>query len=111
MTHSERLTVIVKEPNKVQTVQLIEKGLEPMQQIVGGMIEMPSLNDNIDMVCNEEGKLIGLQPNLMTPYDMVVGTIIFIGVDNESGESRSLTREEEEIVNTYIDKYSITMVD
>ena len=97
-----QVSVIVKKPNEVQTEQIIESGLKSLQGLVGGMIEMPSMCDGVDMVCNEEGKLIGLVPNLIMPYDILVGTIVFIGVDYETGESRSLTGAEKIKVNAFI---------
>lgn len=58
------ISVLLVEPNKYPKMIEIEDSLEAMQKIVGGDIEeyMP-FEDDVAIICNEEGKLIGLQPN------------------------------------------------
>ena len=41
----------------------IENSLEAKQKYVKGLIQVVSLNSQIDIICNDEGKLIGLEPN------------------------------------------------
>lgn len=73
--------------------------LGSMQRIVGGYIEPISINDHIDVVCNEEGKLLGLEPNayLYTDEDGVLdilcGDILFVRY-NEEGDYESLTYDD-----------------
>lgn len=40
-------------------------GLDYYQSIVGGLIQYVSMNDGGYLYCNEEGKLKGLQPNMV----------------------------------------------
>lgn len=84
--------------------------LEDLQEIVGGYIEIPFVNqvfyDNgIDMIINEEGKFIeGLKPEIVivskaawTVLDVVYGNCIFASHDSE-GETVGLTEEQMRIV-------------
>lgn len=41
----------------------IDSSLESMQEIVGGYIQAVTLNDNILVIMNDEGKINGLPPN------------------------------------------------
>ena len=88
----------------------IGSGLEDLQAIVGGYIEVPyiskTLNDNgIDVIINEEGKFIeGLKPEIVIVdkktqqiLDVVMGNCIFASHDAE-GETISLSKEQIDIV-------------
>ena len=59
-----KLSVLLVEPNKYPKMIEIDDTLEAMQAMVGGDIEeyMP-FEDEVAIVCHEEGKLIGLPPN------------------------------------------------
>ena len=80
--------------------------LEDLQEIVGGYIEIPYLSDKlvdkgIDVIINEEGKLIeGLKAEIAivgeqhgTILDIVYGNCIFASHDND-GETIGLTNEQ-----------------
>lgn len=60
----EKISVVLVEPNKYPKVVEIEDTLEAMQKIVGGCIEqyMP-FDDEVAIICNDEGKLNGLPLN------------------------------------------------
>lgn len=60
----EKLKVVILEPGKIAKEAEIDDTLEAMQLVVGGRIEqlMP-FEDEVAIVCNEEGKLIGLPLN------------------------------------------------
>ena len=55
-----KITVLLVEPNKYPRMIEIEDSLEAMQAVVGGYIEeyMP-FEDDVAIVCNEEGKMNG----------------------------------------------------
>ena len=85
--------------------------LEDLQEIVGGYIEIPYLGDvfvdnGIDVIINEEGKLIeGLKAEIAivskergTILDIVYGNCIFAS-HNDEGETIGLTDEQILIVN------------
>ena len=61
---SEKISVILIEPDKYPKVIEIEDTLEAMQAIVEGDIEeyMP-FADDVAIICNEEGKMNGMQLN------------------------------------------------
>lgn len=64
MNDTNKISVLLVEPEKYPKVIEIDDSLESMQAVVGGSIEeyMP-FEDEIAIICNEEGKLIGLPLN------------------------------------------------
>lgn len=62
--NDEKISVLYVQAGKYPEVIEIEDNLESMQKLVGGYIEeyMP-FEDEVAIVCNEEGKINGLQPN------------------------------------------------
>jgi hypothetical protein len=76
----------VGEPMEVTDVQ---NELKPLQDVVGGNIEVLPIADDILMILNEEGKLEGLQSNfeLYSKHglvDLIVGNIFFVGYEGEN---------------------------
>lgn len=61
---SGKISVLLVEPNKYPKMIEIDDTLEAMQEVVGGDIEeyMP-FEDEVAIICNEEGKVNGLTPN------------------------------------------------
>lgn len=96
MEREEMLKGIVVQPKgdeyRIYPKAEIPNELERFQRIVGGYIEIVQLGNGIVMVLNEEGKLMGLPPNIHIGHDILVGVVIFVGVEGE--EFRSLTEEE-----------------
>lgn len=79
-----RIKVIIKRPDEeFGHVCNISNSLENLQKTVGGYIEAVTLTDGIVILCNEEGKLKGLEPNFHLPYDTMVGTVIICGTDGD----------------------------
>lgn len=70
----------------------IGRGLEPMQKLVGGYIESVPLSRNVNIFCNEEGRLQGLPRNrwVASAQDYLCGTF-FVSRHNEDGETVDLT--------------------
>ena len=58
-----------------QGVMEIENNLQAEQQFVGGLIECTALTEDIDLVCNEEGWVIGLEPRvaIQEPKTVIAG--------------------------------------
>lgn len=74
-----KIKVIIKKPeDEFGRLVEVENDLEVFQSIVGGYIETTGYK-NLVIICNEEGKLRGLQPNVVLGRDMLVGTIIVCG--------------------------------
>ena len=60
----EKMTVLVVEPMKEPYVKEIAPGLHSLQAEVGGDIAATyPFSDPVGLVCNDEGKLIGLELN------------------------------------------------
>ena len=81
------MRVVVKEVGKLGEVREIKNDLEEYQNIVGGFIDRFQLTDDIFIILNDEGKLMGLEPNIGVPcnngyVETIVGNIIFVGVDD-----------------------------
>ena len=105
---SEKIRIVVAEPGKLPAVSFISDSLKDMQQIVGGYIELfETTESEIDLFCNEEGKLSSLECNRVFPelQDIICGPIIAIGHDDE-GASVSLTEEQvQEAIRMFTEKY------
>lgn len=87
-----KLSVLLVEPGKCPKVIEIEDTLEAMQNIVGGDIEVyEPFDDEIAIVCNEEGKVKGLPLNRAIYsdrgelVDIIAGTffVCYAPVDSE----------------------------
>ena len=100
--------VVIVEPGKLPAVSFIEDSLEAMQKTVGGYIELfETTESGIDLFCNDEGKLTGMEMNRFFPevQDIVCGPILAVGHDEE-GASVSLTDEQvREAVEMFTCKY------
>ena len=86
------ITVLKVEHGKAPEEVTIPNTLEAMQQMVGGLIEIVYLDD-VCLVCNEEGKLMGLEGNRRVGHDIISGTFFLAG-DTDYGEFCSLTQEQ-----------------
>ncbi len=92
------LKVVVVEPGAKPCVKVIEDKLEAMQEVVGGYIEMIALpydfERDIVLICNEEGKLLGLPGNRRVGDDIIAGTFFVAALNDEDGSLVSLTDAE-----------------
>ena len=95
MKKEKNIKVVIVEPSKPARVEMIENTLSNLQSIVGGHIECIR-EDGFDIIINEEGKFIDLEPNfgIYEGQDYVAGTAIFAGVDYEEGEFKSLSDQQ-----------------
>ena len=59
----ERITIIAARVGEPLHLEDIDNTLEAMQEFVGGYIEAVTLPDGKVIICNEEGKLLGLPYN------------------------------------------------
>lgn len=102
---NKTLKILYKEVGKKPRVLEIEDKLEKLQELVGGYIETINYKDLV-LVCNEEGKLLNLKPNIDLNYDYIVGNLIIVG-NNKMGDFRSLTDNEIELVINDLQKREI----
>ena len=88
----ENLRILMVEPHKAPYEASIPHKLSAMQQAVGDLIEVVRNGDGTLLVCNEEGKLLGMEGNRRIPGDVLAGPFFVVG---DAGETfRSLTEEE-----------------
>lgn len=83
------MDVLIVEPEKSPRMANISGDLESLQKAVGGYIEaVYPYEDPVAIVCNEEGKLIGLPLNRkLEDYDIIAGTFIVCGLGEEDFDS------------------------
>jgi hypothetical protein len=105
MTKQKNIRVIIVEPEKPARLETIVNELSNLQSLVGGYIECIR-EEGFDIIINEEGKLLELEPNfaLYGGRDYVAGTAIFSGVDYNEGEFKSLTDEQIKFILTIFER-------
>ena len=92
MIKMSKIRILVVEPSREPREIKVEHTLENLQKLVGGLIEYVELNCNTDIICNEEGKLLGLELNRKLGNDVIVGTFLIVGQHN--GETISLSKKQ-----------------
>ena len=83
------IQVLKVEPGRAPEMVTMSNTLEAFQAAVGGYIETVGLDANATLICNEEGKLMGLPANRRLGDDVIAGTFLIVG--EEDGEFCSLT--------------------
>ena len=91
-----KLRCLLVEPYKLPEVIEINNTLEAKQNIVGGYIECAYLpnDEEVVIICNEEGKINGLQLNRDIGHDIIAGPFLIVGDDYDNGDFKSLTEEQ-----------------
>lgn len=76
-------------------VEELEADLKTYQKFVGGLIQSVPVDDNVDLICNDEGKLLGLPLNrpLWGGQDWVAGNCFVVAAD-DAGEFVSLSEDQ-----------------
>lgn len=91
--NEELMRVVYVEPNKAPRVMEMLHTLEAEQNAVGGLIELVYNDDNTAIVCNDEGKLIGMEGNRRLGNGTIIaGPFFVVGLTED--DFRSLTDEE-----------------
>ena len=94
----KEITVLMVEPGKHPKVTTLKDDLDSLQKAVSigadyqGLIEFVGLGNGDCIMCNEEGKLIGLEGNRRLGNDILVG-VFYIMSENDEGELQSLTEQ------------------
>lgn len=98
---TDRIQVIMCEPGKRAYTATITNTLESLQQIVGGYIEtVYPFDDPVAIICNEEGKVNGLELNRALRdetgrvYDILAGTFLIVGLGEEDFASFTFEHQE-----------------
>lgn len=64
----QEIRVVYKQVGKPFEVRTIPNTLEACQELVGGYIEPVTICTDLVLVCNEEGLILGLEPNPFLGY-------------------------------------------
>ena len=94
--NTKEITVLMVEPGKHPKVTTLKDDLDSLQKAVSigadyqGLVEFVSLGNGDCIMCNEEGKLIGLDGNRRLGNDVLVG-VFYVMSENEDGELLSLS--------------------
>lgn len=96
---SKTITVLKVAPMNFPIVVKLNNDLDSLQKAVSegcehqGLIEIIPIARGVAILCNEEGKLHGLQGNRRLGDDIIAGTFFVVGDDDE-GNLCSLTDEQ-----------------
>jgi len=92
----KHIRVLKVAPLEKPSVCSLENELLSLQKAVSigadyvGLVEIIDLNEEVCLLCNEEGKLIGLTPNRRLENDIICGVFYVTGQDS-AGNLTSLT--------------------
>lgn len=82
------------EPQKKPKPITIENTLKAMQNRVGGLIELVGLSDTAVLICNDEGKLLGLEPNRRLGNHVIAGSFLIVGIEFNNPDFVSLSDQD-----------------
>ena len=100
MNKEANITALFIAPKCLPKTVTIENELSALQNCVGGLIECFDLPNGTTIICNEEGKINGLEPNRAIRnddgklIDIIAGNILIVGFDEINGEFCSLSDEQ-----------------
>ena len=94
------LVKVFEQPKGVE----IENNLSTLQKYVGGLIDIVEIEEDVDIIINDEGKLLSLSPNLVLYEfrDIIVGDFLVVGQKN--GETISLSEEK---IEKYMKRFDL----
>ena len=102
------MKVLKLEPGEHPKELEITDSLESMQSIVGGMIQaIYPFEDEVALVCNDDGKCFGLPANRALymdgeMVDIICGSAFICAAPSDSDSFQSLSDEQ---IKTYADKF------
>ena len=104
MSKKEKIRCILVKVFEQPKVVEIENNLSTLQKYVGGLIDIVELENDVDIIINDEGKLLGLSPNLVLYEfrDIIVGDFLVVGQKN--GETISLSEEK---IEKYMKRFDL----
>ena len=104
MSKKEKLRCILVKVFEQPKVIEIEHTLSTLQNYVGGLIDIVEIEEDVDIIINDEGKLLGLSPNLVLYEfgDIIVGDFLVVGQEN--GETISLSEEK---IEKYMKRFDL----
>jgi len=109
LEETKKLKVIFKEVGKDPVVMEIDDTLEAKQKLVGGLIEVVPYKDDLLLICNEEGKITNLKPNLQFDYDYIAGNCFVVGDDYENSGFKSIEDSQIEDIKKDLEDRAIVL--
>ena len=103
----KKITVLMVAPGKHPMVTTLDNDLDSLQKAVSigadyqGLIEIIGIGNGDCILCNEEGKLIGLEGNRRVGHDIIAG-VFYIMSEGEDGELASLSEEK---IKSYTEQF------
>ena len=104
------MKVVMAEPGQYARAAEIGDGLESLQKAVGGLIDCAyPWREKVCIVCNDEGKLLGLPLNrpLWDGADVLAGPGFLAGCDNEG----NLTSLPQSAMDFYKEKFRAFIIE
>jgi len=96
---AQEISILLVEPGKLPRPARVEDTLEAFQKIVGGPIEAGCyLPQRVMLICNGEGKNMGLPPNRANPAnsgDTIFGTFLLCSFEGERFASLTAAQQAE----------------
>lgn len=86
----KRILSLCVKPGEKPIAMYLENDLDSLQKAVSigcdyqGLIETVDIAEGVTILCNEEGKLIGLEPNRRLGFDVICGVFYIVGFNDES---------------------------
>ncbi len=94
---TREIDILIVEPGKAPRPARVEDKLEAFQEIVGGPIEAGCyLPQRVMLICNSEGKNMGLMPNRENPTDsrdFIAGTFLLCSFEGEHFASLTVAQQ------------------
>ena len=98
------MKILYKVPGEPLRSMVIPNELGVMQQLVDGYIEPIYMTADLVLICNDEGRINGIQKNfyLDAINDFIFGPVLFVGSIGE--DFTSISAEDEKRVRQAFDK-------
>ena len=91
MCKEKEITVLKVSPHKKPEVVTLKNELSALQEAVSSgvkdhhhLIQLVGVEEGVDLLLNDEGKLIGFEPNRRFGQDILVGDFYVVGTDGEN---------------------------
>ena len=103
------IKVLMVEPGKAPKEAIVKNELRALQEAISigtdylGHIEIIGIDDGVCILCNEEGKLINLEPNRRFYNDVLCGVFYVVGEDDD-GNLTSLSKQSMEYYTKYFER-------
>lgn len=88
------ISALLKRPGEIPRHVNVSNSLEALQRNVGGYIECVRFASDAVIICNEEGRLLGMPHNCYIAGHEFVGDILIVGTEGEEFTDLPLTWDE-----------------